>query len=166
MSDDQIEIDPDTDDTNEEVSCLLVPLLNTRLLLPASAVAEMAAMKPLIPVDRMPSWMLGFYDWREVRVPVISYEVINGVSGAPLHPQGRMAVINNTGVDPRLPFIAIPTQGIPRMSRVSIHDISENPNVVRRSFDKMRVRIGMEEFVIPDIAAIEQAYLNTGRLDG
>ncbi|SMF61088.1 chemosensory pili system protein ChpC [Alteromonadaceae bacterium Bs31] len=145
-----------------EIACLLVPLLDRVLLLPTVTVAEMAAMHPVGSIPNAPNWLLGFYEWRSTRVPVIAFEGINGGPVTPLNPQGRMAVINNTGVDSRLSFVAIPTQGIPRMVRVAEDDISENTSMEKRPFDKMAVRVGMEEFVIPDVAALEQACIDSG----
>lgn len=67
--------------------------------------------------------------------------------------------MNNTGVNPNLPFIAVATQGIPRMARIGEEDIAENEEIARGSFDLMRVKVGVEELVIPDIAALEASCL-------
>ncbi|MBX2858948.1 MAG: chemotaxis protein CheW [Cellvibrionaceae bacterium] len=143
----------------DEIACLLLPLVDLTLLIPTVTVAEMAPMRPVQSVEGFPDWLVGFYDWRQIKVPVISYESINGSTRHPLNPDGRMAVLNNTGVDKNLPYIAIPTQGIPRMARVTEPDINEHLNRNKRSFDLMSVKIGAEELAIPDIAALEHAYL-------
>lgn len=145
-----------------EIPCLLVPLLGCTLLLPTVTIAEMAPMRPISSIANAPNWLMGNYDWRNMRVPVVSYESINGGKVTPLNPQGRMAVLNNTGVDSRLSFVAIPTQGIPRMVRVLEDDITENREVQKRLFDKMPVKVGLEQFVIPDVAALENACIQTG----
>jgi len=142
-----------------EIPCLLVPLLDSTLLLPTVTVAEMAAMRPVGSIPNAPRWLLGFYEWRNTKVPVVAFEGVNGGPVTPLNPQGRMAVLNNTGVDDRLPFIAVPTQGIPRMVRVHQDEIEENSDKPKRPYDKMQVKVGLEEFVIPDIHALELACL-------
>ena len=147
-----------------DIPCMLVQLLNCTLLLPTVSVAEMAPMNPIGSITNAPNWLLGTYEWRNTRVPVISYEGINGGPVTPLNPQGRMAVLNNTGIDQRLPFVAIPTQGIPRMVRVGESDIVENTDKQQRTYDDMQVKVGMEEFVVPNIAALEQACIDTGLL--
>jgi len=144
------------------VPCLLVPLLDRVLLLPSVAVAEMAPMRPVGSVANAPKWLLGFYEWRGARVPVLSFESINGGPLTPLNPQGRMAVLNNTGVNDKLPFVAVPTQGIPRMVRVNEEDIVENTDRQRQAFELLQVKLGMEQFVIPNISALEKACLDTG----
>lgn len=161
MSDNLLDIDPSVD----EIPCLLLPLVDMRLLVPTVTVAEMSPMRPLETVENLPEWIMGFYDWRQIRIPVIGYESINGGPRYPLNPQGRIAVLNNTGVNPKLPFIAIPTQGIPRMARVNEADISENTSDSKRPFDLMQVKVGLEELSIPDISAIENTYLNVVKFD-
>ena len=140
---------------------MILPMIGHSLLLPTNSVAEMSAVTPLRTLENVPEWMLGYYSWRGIEVPVVSIESINGEAKHPLNPQGRIAVLNNTGVDPKLPFVAIHTQGIPRMTRVAENDISEHAKQ-RRAFDLMAVKVGLEEFFLPNITAIEAAYL---RLD-
>ena len=142
-----------------EIPCLLVPLMGCSLIIPTVTIAEMAPMQPAESVQDSPDWLIGFYHWRDQAIPLLSYEVLNGAAYSPLNPQGRVAVLNNTGIDEKLSFIAIPTQGIPRMAKVSKEDISENKETQKRAFDLMAVRVGMEELFIPDVAALENAYL-------
>lgn len=147
-----------------DIPCLLVPMMGATLLIPTVTIAEMAPMQPAESVPETPDWFVGLYHWRNQAIPLLSYEVLNGRSYSPLNPQGRVAVLNNTGVDPRLPFVALPTQGIPRMAKVSKDDISENTDVPKKPFELMAVRVGMEELSIPDVAALETVYINLGLL--
>lgn len=144
-----------------EIPCMLLPVVGYTLLLPNTSVAEMSVVQPLQPVDNAPEWLLGMYAWRGICVPVISIEAINGGTKPPLNPKGRIAVLNNTGVSDQVKFIAIHTQGIPRMSRVAESDIEEQPEIERRPYDLMAVKVGVEEFYIPDISAIEKTYAET-----
>ena len=142
----------------EDIPCLLLPLIDINLLVPNVTVAEMAPMIHIDEVDDSPQWLVGIYSWRDIKVPILSYEVLNGSENVLLSSEGRIAVLNNTGIDESLPFIAIPTQGIPRMARVNEHDIEVNAEVEKKPYDLMRVKLGLEEFVIPDVSALEQAY--------
>ena len=143
----------------QEIPCMLLPMVGHHLLVPTTSVAEMSAVRLLEEVAEAPDWLLGLYDWRGTKVPVVSEEALNGEGAIELNMQGRIAVLNNTGINPDLPFIAIHTQGIPRMARVADEDISENASAGRRPFDIMSVKVGLEEFYIPDISAIEASYL-------
>ncbi len=143
----------------KEVPCMLLPMDEHTLLVPTTTVAEMSSVQPLAPIENAPEWLMGLYEWRGIQVPVFSIEALNG-GEARLNASGRIAVLNNTGASADLPFIAIHTQGIPRMARVADEDISEDDGNERRPFDMMAVKVGLEEFYIPDVTAIEQAYLN------
>lgn len=143
---------------NGEIACLLLPLLGTTALVPTVSVAEMAPLTRLTAIDDSPDWLVGMYEWRDIKVPVLSYEVLNGVGELAVNTQGRIAVFNNTGVDERVPFVAIYTQGIPRMTRVGEKDIHESTNSSKCEFDLMCITIGVEEFSIPDISGMEILY--------
>ena len=140
-----------------EVPCMLLPMLDHILLVPNTTVAEMSPMKPLMSLPDTPEWMMGLYEWRNIHVPVVSLESLNRGGRAIMNPQGRIAVLNSTGVSDKLPFLGIHTQGIPRMTRVGEEDIVENEDVEKREWDLMAVKVGMEEFLLPDIARIQAA---------
>ncbi len=142
-----------------EVPCMLLPMEGYNLLVPTVSVAEMSSVKPLAEKADSPEWILGYYEWRNTAVPVVSLEGLNGKAVEALNPSGRIAVLNSTGLDDELPFIAIHTQGIPRMARVGDKDITENADAEKREFDLMAVKVGLEELVIPDIDGIQKAYL-------
>ncbi len=146
--------------SEREIPCMLLPMVGHNLLVPTTSIAEMSAVQPFEVVPDMPAWLMGLYPWRGMKIPVISEEALNGEGAPQFNAQGRVAVLNNTGVNAELPFVAIHTQGIPRMSRVGSEDIVEHEGAARRPFDIMSVKVGMEEFYIPDITAIEMAYLN------
>ncbi len=141
-----------------EVPCMLLPMLGHTLIVPTTSIAEMSAVGPLESRDNAPDWLMGMYSWRGISVPVISIERINGGELPKLNTGGRIAVLNNTGVDKRVYFTAIHTQGIPRMARVTESDIEENTDTEKRPFDIMAVKVGMEEFYMPDIPALEREY--------
>ena len=150
----------------EPVECMMIPIKAQTLLVPVISVAEMAMVAPIFPDNSGPDWFLGYYSWRNGRVPLVSFEKLNGESVAGINPNGRIAVFNSTGVDEDVPFIAIPTQGIPRDITVAKEDIL-GYNTTPHIYELMHVRVGVEELVIPDIAGIQKAYCaykNTRRL--
>ncbi|RYZ78778.1 MAG: chemotaxis protein CheW, partial [Moraxellaceae bacterium] len=109
----------------QEVASLLIPLQGQTVLLPNVTVAEIVPVSPIQPVDNSPNWYLGNCQWRELTVPLLSFEALNGDDRPGLHSRARFAVLNTTGVNDSLPFIAILTQGLPRLARVSEDEISE-----------------------------------------
>lgn len=144
--------------SEDEIPCMLLPMAGQSLLVPTVTVAEMAPVAPFQQVADTPDWFLGFYEWRNNRVPVLHLDLLNEERLHDLNPQGRVAVLNNTGLNSELPFLAIQSQGIPRMSRVGPKDIKENEGEHRRLFDLMQVSVGMESFAIPDVRALEAKF--------
>ena len=71
-----------------------------------------------------------------------------------------MAVLNNTGIDDSLPFIAIAAQGIPRLTRVKDDEIHLQEDVKLKTFDLMAVTHAGEEVIIPNVPALEQVFLD------
>ncbi len=140
-----------------EIPCLLLPLHGRTLLVPTVTVAEMVPMAQCQRGEGLPDWSLGTFEWRGREVPLVSFEGLSGDPVTEFTPKGRFAVLNNTGVSDDLPFIAVPTRALPRMARIAPDDIKEQP--VKKPCELMRVKVGVEEFAIPDVAALEKAYL-------
>lgn len=143
-----------------EVSSLLIPLANGHLLLPTVTVAEMIPYRGAERDPESPDWYLGDFEWRDQRVPLISYEVICGGLMPSYNTDCRIAVLNNAGVDESLPFLGLATQGIPRLSRVKPEEIHEQEGVAAERFELMHVTHAGEPVLIPDVAALEQAFLD------
>lgn len=143
-----------------EIPCMLLPLTDMSLIVPTVTIAEMSPMRPITEVVNTPPWFLGFYEWRDQKVPVMQFEMLQGGSHrVGINAGGRIAVLNGTGVSKALPFIAVVTQGIPRMARIIEPDISPHEGGTRDRCVVMSVKVGMEEFWIPDIAALESRYI-------
>lgn len=142
------------------VPSLMIPLAGRTLLAPTVSVAEMVPYETPEAINEAPDWLLGFFVWRDVKVPLLSFEVLCGETLPTLQPKSRVAVFNNTGVSPELPFIAVPTQGIPKLVRVSEEDISVVEDRGCRTFERMHVSLSGEALLIPDVSALEQVYLD------
>ncbi|WP_317931437.1 chemotaxis protein CheW [Halioxenophilus sp. WMMB6] len=149
-----------SDQIPDYLPCLLLPIADRNLLLPTVSVAEMVPYNLPSRGGRGPEWYLGEVHWRNTMVPLISYEVINGGSNPGIAPRSRIAVLNATGISDQLPFIGILTQGIPRLAQVENAHIRELTDVLGNAYDLMNVAIAAEEATIPNIEALELAFLN------
>ena len=143
----------------QEVASLLIPLQGHSILLPNVTVAEIVPVAGIQAVDNAPAWYLGNCQWRELTVPLLSLETLNGDAVPAIHERARFAVLNTTGMNADLAFIAILTQGLPRLARVSEDEISEREDAENRRYDLMHVSWAGEYTLIPDVAAIEQTFL-------
>lgn len=149
----------------QEVASLLIPIQGRLLLAPNVTVAEIVPVSQVIPVQDAPAWYLGNCAWREQTIPLLSFEVMNGEDKPGVASRSRFAVLNTTGVNESLPFIAILTQGLPRLARVTEEEITQREDADNKSYELMHVSWAGEEAVIPDVEAIERAFLDYLHLD-
>jgi chemosensory pili system protein ChpC len=143
----------------QEVASLLIPLQGQTILLPNVTVAEIIPAASVQAIENSPNWYLGNFQWRELTVPLLSLEALNGDTVSSMNSRARFAVLNTTGLHSDLPFIAIITQGLPRLARVSEDEIRVREDSENRRYDLMHVSWAGEYTLIPDITAIEQTFL-------
>ncbi len=154
-----------TDNSTNEIPSLLIPMAGHKLVLPTVSVAEMIAYQSpqsndSLSGDSIPHWYLGNLLWRGILVPMMSYEALNGEAIAPIQSESQVLILNGTGVNAQIPFLCIPTQGIPRLSRVAVNEISENEQAETKQFDQMQVFVAGEQAVIPDVSQLEVVCAN------
>ena len=75
-----------------DIPCMLLKLVDGQMLVPTVTVAEMAPIQPFDIIPNTPDWFLGYYPWRNLRVPVLSYETMNMQSSPKIGARGRVAV--------------------------------------------------------------------------
>lgn len=147
------------ENTIQEVASLLIPLHQKSLLVPNVSVAEIIPISAVVPVEDAPDWYLGNCEWREQIIPLLSFEMLNDDPIGDFNPHARFAVFNTTGLNPSLPFIALLTQGLPRLARVNEEDITVR-DTETKPYELMPVVWAGESAVIPDISAIERRFLS------
>ena len=151
----------DSDLLPREIRCVLVPVGNLRLLLPNATVAEVITQGTPEPVPNAPQWLLGRIAWRGWRVPLVSFTQLAGAEEGDAALSVRVAVLKALGGDPKLPFIAVLTQGFPRLTTLNAeliiptHDGSDLPPGVRA-----QVLVRDDVAVIPDLEWIEAELLS------
>lgn len=139
-----------------EIRCVLVPVGNLRLLLPNATVAEVITLPTPEPVEGAPEWLLGRIAWRGWRVPLVSFTRLAGAEEGDTELSMRVAVLKALGGNPDLPFVAVVTQGFPRLTTLNAeliiptHDGSALPPGVRA-----QVLVRDDVAVIPDLEGIE-----------
>ncbi|WP_053979782.1 chemotaxis protein CheW [Marinagarivorans algicola] len=152
--------DNTVDNDTGGMACFVLPIQAGALLVPSISIAEVASVAPIFPDNSGPDWFLGHYNWRNRRVPLISFEKLTRDQGGGINPNGRIVLFKNTGANTDVGFIAIPTQGIPREVMVMMEDVTDNAVQGDLSpFEVMSVNCEGEEMTIPDLTALEDAYL-------
>jgi chemosensory pili system protein ChpC len=143
-----------------EIRCLMISAGSLRLLLPNATVAEVISLPAPAPVDGAPAWLLGHIAWRGRNVPLLSYARLAGAAAEELEPGTRVAVLKALGGNPRLPFIAVLTQGFPRLITLNAeliiptHDGTPLPPGVCA-----QVLVRDDVAVIPDLERLERELL-------
>jgi chemosensory pili system protein ChpC len=155
-----------SDPLPREIRCVLIPSGGARLLLPNAAVAEVITMSKPEPVEGAPAWLLGRIGWRGWRLPLVSFATLTGSDDGGEGLSSRVAVLKALGSHPKLPFVAVVTQGFPRLITLNAelilptHDGSELPFGVRAN-----VLVRDDIALIPDLEAIESRLVDVLELD-
>ena len=144
----------------QDVSCVVLPLGTTTLLLPNVCVAEILTWRRTTPFDGQPDWCAGLLGWRGVSLPVVSFERFNGDRDGSF--QGRcLVVMNRSSRSEGRPFYALISQGMPRMIQLSGDDVSSQGGQATEA-EALRARVGAEDVVIPRLSALEAAVNGIG----
>jgi chemosensory pili system protein ChpC len=141
-------------DLPSEIPGLLIPMHGRPWLLPNIVVAEIIPLRQPERPGHGPEWLLGWINWRDEEIPLLSFEKLNDSGQVSIGQDARIAVINT--VTGKLKFYAVIIQGIPRQSRIGNDDIVEEP-VQSGPAEAMYVQMGGDLAVIPDLDAIERA---------
>lgn len=147
------------------VHCLTIPLNNETALLPNSAIAEVIGFKEPSPIDDAPEWFFGYIDWREKRVPFISFEAVSGKELAAAKKNSRIAILNTLNGNAQIPYIGILSQGIPSLAIVQEHALEDKENAEQgRQAVGAYVEVGGSEALIPNIDEMEQRLIRLNLL--
>ena len=143
----------------ESLTGLLLPLADRTLLLPNVALAELIPYRAPQTVEGMPAWLLGQINWRELRLPLLSFEAAsNGV--ASVGPGCRVAVLNTLGGRPQVKFIALLLQSIPHSVKVDAH--LEKADVALAPLELEAAMLDETVVKIPDLVGLEQLLADAG----
>lgn len=108
---------PDSEEIRS-LTALLLPLTDRTLIVPNVAVAELIPYRAPQGNDDLPDWFLGLVNWRDLRLPLLSFEVASGEPAVAAGNQARILVLNAQGGRSHVKFIALLVQGIPRAMKV------------------------------------------------
>ena len=148
----------------EELYAVMIALAGDTLVLPNSAVAEVASTDAMIKHDQQPEWLLGYYNWNARRVPVLSLEVLNGAARPPHSRRERVIVVNSLGTRLAGGVVAFLAQSYPHLITLNRAAIRSLPlrSADRADLILTRVKIANSEALIPDFEMIETELVNAG----
>ena len=136
-----------------EVPSLLMPMQGRPWLIPNIVVAEVIPLRQPDRPGHGAEWLLGWLSWRDLDLPLISFERLNESGQVHIGEDARIAVLNT--VTGKTGFYAVIIQGIPRMVKVGRNDLVEEPGDTGPA-ETMYIQIGGDLAVVPDLDAIER----------
>ncbi|MGH8455652.1 MAG: chemotaxis protein CheW [Stenotrophobium sp.] len=142
---------------SDQIYAVLMAIENDTLLLPNSAVVEVVPRETVKPDAGAPKWMIGYCDWNSRRVPVVSFELLNGAAAVEQSRRARVVLVNSLGVHLPVGMMGFLTQGYPHL--VTLNRTAVVAGALRET-DRAdlvlsRVRIASQEAAIPDLETIE-----------
>ncbi|MCQ4247316.1 chemotaxis protein [Stutzerimonas decontaminans] len=144
----------------ESLTGLLMPLADRMLLMPNVAVAELIPYRAPQTAQGMPAWFLGQVQWRDLSLPLLSFEAACSGQAQPVGNAARVAVLNAVGGRDHVKFIALLVQGIPHSIKV---DASlARADVALAPLELDAVNLGDVQARIPDLIGLEQKLADAG----
>ncbi len=146
----------------QEVYSLMIPTVDSNILLPNTNVAEIIPFSNVELFDESsgkPDWFLGHLLWRGINIPLVSIDVIKGLDDPKANKRSRVAITHTLNSNRDLPYLAIVVQGIPRLSHVRVDNIKYLQNEELSVAEKMRVEIDSIAASIPDLDRLESMVL-------
>ena len=146
---------------NDEIRGVVLQCAGERVLLPNATVAEvMSRVQIRHAAAGGPAWLAGDLEWQGFTVPVIAFGQFTGLGSDVLAGPLKVVVLKALGGHAGLPYYALLTESFPQLIAVPrdglLADASEEmvPAGVH-----MRVLLGEQTALLPDLDALEQALL-------
>lgn len=141
------------------LTALVLDLGQRRLLLPNTAVAELASIRNLQHAEFAPDWFVGNMEWRGINLPIISFARLAG--DAVEHAENsRIVVLNAVSEPSKLKFFALCIQDVPRSVRVdsSLAAVAEQQ---LGPYEEMATSVYGELVFVPRLEAVEKLLLRS-----
>lgn len=151
-----------TQSSTPSLTGLLMPLSDRTLLLPNVAVAELIAYRAPQVSEGMPNWFLGQITWRDLLLPLLSFEAASNGQVTTVSPGARVAVINALGGRPAVKFIAVLVQDIPRSIKVGAELVRADVELSPLELDA--IQFGETVLKVPDLIGLEQKLADAGMI--
>ena len=149
--------------SNDEVRGVVLQCAGEKVLLPNATVAEvMSRVQLQAAADGAPAWLAGTLAWQGFQVPVVAFGRFAGLGSDLLVGQLKVVVLKALSGQPQLPYYALLTESFPQLIAVPrdglLADASEE---VVPAGVHMRVLLGEQTALLPDLDAVEAAVLGS-----
>ena len=155
--------DSGSSDLKTEVYSLMIPTINSHILLPNLSVAEIVPysnVELFTESDGKALWFLGHLLWRGMHIPLISVDIIGGAKDPKANKRSRIAIVHTLNGNHDTPYLAIVVQGIPRLSHVTAINMQFVPAEDLAESEKMQVEVDSISASIPDLDRLEEMVID------
>lgn len=144
----------------ELIKCVILTLRKANVIVPNALVAEIISVKEMTKTDKGPAWFLGNMKWRDVDVPLLSFEASGGeqISRVNLNTQAVVLyAVGDTGNVSKTPYLGLVMSGVPHISHFSREQIKTDVDELETEAHPMvaqKVRINGASVSILDVDAM------------
>ncbi len=140
-----------------EIYSLLIPLVDGRLIIPRSCVAEVIGFQAPSQMTGAPPWYIGTLSWNGRQVPLVSFEGACGQNIPPASGRSRVVVFHCIGTRVEAGYFGIVSQGFPQLVRVSSDVVRPDNSRMfsERSPVICQIRMVNETPWVPDLDRLE-----------
>ena len=141
-----------------EIYSLLIPLVDSRLIVPRACIAEVVGFQVPAEMAGAPPWYIGTISWNGRQVPLVSFEGACGHNIPPAAGRSRVVIFHCIGDKLEGGYFGLVSQGFPQLVRVNADVIRPDPSrgFSERSPVICQVRMVNETPLIPDLERLEQ----------
>ena len=147
--------------TYPTLSCMLLPLNGTDVLLPKSLVKEVVFKPTIEALGDEEDWLVGEIEWEEFIVPVISFERLCNQSRSAKSNHIRAVICYVIDNSEAFPLYAIEVQSMPRPLILDSRALYNHDGMMSKSSELIThyVKIGSKELAIPNFQKLEEILL-------
>jgi chemosensory pili system protein ChpC len=141
-----------------EIYSLLIPLVDGRLIIPRSCIAEVIGFQTPSEMTGAPPWYIGTVNWNGRHVPLISFEGACGQNIPAASGRTRIVIFHCMGARVEAGYFGLVSQGFPQLVRVSSDVVRPDNSRVfpDRAPVICQVRMVNETPLVPDIERLEE----------
>lgn len=146
--------------STSKITVLAVNIEHGRVIIPDVMVAEIVDFQNTVTeTDDVPTWYLGKLPWRDIEIPLISFEAMNSDSFFSKNRSLKIIVIHAVSSRDKMPYWGFVVNETPKMFRLLSDGIRRADTDESGEVEVMRAEISGEVFIVPDMERIEQNIL-------
>lgn len=138
---------------------MLLPLQTDNMIVPDTMVAEIKNSVSIEVKPDSPEWFIGYFEWRGHKLPLVSFEALNGAMAIPADAVSRVVILKSMATHGHLPFYGVVIDDVPDVIEMTDDMVSIHDGRPRGRAEAMSVAFGEKTGGIPNTDWVEQHLL-------